>query len=67
MRKIDYVILADILRKEISEARAAADSATDSGLRITAQTMENVLANVSRKFAKGAAVDKANFLKACGL
>ena len=67
MRKIDYVILADILRKEISEARAVADSATDSGLRITAQTMENVLVNVSRKFAKGAAVDKVNFLKACGL
>lgn len=67
MRKIDYVILADILRKEISEARAAADSATDSGLRITAQTMENVLANVARKFAEGAAVDKVNFLKACDL
>ena len=67
MRKIDYVILADILRKEISEARAAADSATDSGPRITAQTMENGLANVAREFAKGAAVDKVNFLKACGL
>ena len=63
MRKIDYVILADILREEISEARTAADS----GLRITAQTMENVLAKVSRKFAEGAAVDKVNFLKACGL
>ena len=67
MRKIDYVILADILRKEISEARAVANSTTDSGLRIMAQTMENVLANVSRKFAKGAAVDKVNFLKACGI
>lgn len=63
MRKIDYVILADILRMEISEARAAANS----GLRITEQTMENVLVNVARKFAEGAAVDKVNFLKACGL
>ena len=67
MRKIDYVILADILRMEISEARAVANSTTDSGLRITAQTMENVLVNVARKFAEGAAVDKVNFLKACGL
>ena len=67
MRKIDYVILADILRQEISEARIEADSHTDDGLRIAAQTAENVLANVARKFAKGAAVDKVNFLKACGL
>jgi len=67
MRKIDYQILADIFRQEITEARLAANSATDSGFRITAQTIENVLANVARKFAKGAAVDKVNFLKACGL
>lgn len=67
MRKIDYVILADSLRQEISDARIEADSHTDDGLRIAAQTIENVLEHVARKFAKRASVDESEFLKACGI
>lgn len=67
MRKIDYQILADILRQEISEARLVADSSADTGLRIAAQTIETAIANVARKFAKRAAVDEFKFLKACDL
>lgn len=56
MRKIDYEILAEAIKKH-------RDSAALQGQQDAAKTAENI----ARTFARFAHVDKAKFLRQCGI
>lgn len=59
MRKIDYATLARILRTELE--------INSRGAGRTAAARFDTAARIARQFAQSASVDKAEFLKACGL
>jgi len=56
MRKADYAALAAVLRKSIAESRARSQIAAESEVRLIAQKLARVLA-----------VNRTEFLKACGI
>lgn len=56
MRKADYMLLAQIVESRIALLRSV-----DNDLQIMA------LADMMRKFAKGASVDAVLFLRQCGI
>lgn len=64
MRKIEYTQLANILA---AQKQLAVDLANDSEKREYARGIISACENVAREFASVAHVDKAAFLKACGL
>ena len=59
MRKIDYSILADVIALELKTYRPLAGSAAS----MRCDTAERI----ARNFANSASVNKAEFLKACGI
>lgn len=66
MRKADYAALAAIIRDEWEECEPARDFADESRAADQAATMRT-LRNVAHQFADRASVNRAEFLKACGI
>lgn len=66
MRKIDYQILASIIKSGIADALEKSKS-KDEVLRIVAPAVSCALADLAKEFAKNANVNRAEFLKLCGL
>ena len=68
MRKADYQALAQHIREGIAFAqvqRDAKDAAADSGPYYRGRI--DALRTLAKMFATGASVDRAAFLKACGI
>lgn len=59
MRKADYTLLASIIREEVDAYREPENEAQE--MRLSTAT------DIARAFASHASVDKAAFLKACGI
>lgn len=68
MRKVDYQTLAHLVREGRAFSLVQRDSAdaTDEGRRYH-QGRADSLAFLARSFAERASVDRAEFLRACGL
>ena len=66
MRRIDYVILAGIIKSGIADALEKSKS-KDEALRIVAPAVACALADLAKEFAKKTNVNSAEFLKLCGL
>lgn len=66
MRKIDYLILAGIIKSGIDDALEKSKS-KDEVLRIVAPAVACALADLAKEFAKNAGINRADFLKLCGL
>ena len=66
MRKIDYVILAGIIKSGIDDALEKSKS-KDEVLRIVAPAVACALADLAKEFTKKTDVNRAEFLKLCGL
>lgn len=64
MRKADYAALAVILRSEIDGAKAM--HKTES-MQFEAHTRYNTAKRVALEFTPRASVNRAEFLKACGI
>lgn len=63
MRKVDYAALADIIRRATS-----ADTVLRMGYSQLEERARNKFAqHIAREFAGRASVDRAEFLKACGI
>ena len=63
MRKIDYQILADIIRAQVSVNNWDSASVRPE----CAKYADKVLFSVARNFASRASVKREEFLRACGL
>lgn len=66
MRKIDYVILAGIIKSGIDDALEKSKS-KDEVLRIVAPAVACALTDLAKEFTKKTNVNRAEFLKLCGL
>jgi hypothetical protein len=66
MRKADYAALAAIIKDEWLDAQPTRDFADESCAADQVATMRT-LRNVARRFAQSASVNKAEFLRACGI
>lgn len=67
MRKQDYSILADILRKEIMSAQTWLDDPlSDTDNKNIAAARKSCAARVAVNFANRASVKRDEFLAACG-
>lgn len=67
MRKADYATLAAIIAHDCGEFARAEKETNDPRLATTAACARTALQNVAREFAKTASVNRAEFLKACGI
>lgn len=66
MRKIDYQHLAEAIRKEIESAKTWLSDADELNIAC-ARGRAGAAERVAREFARTASVDRAAFLKACGI
>lgn len=64
MRKIEYTQLARIIA---AQKQLGSDLAADSAKREYARGIINACETIARDFASVASVDKAQFLRACGI
>ena len=67
MRKADYALLATELRCAIAFAATQKDATTRQENATHYQGRIDALQQLAREFAARASVDKAAFLKACGI
>lgn len=72
MRKADYATLARLIRDQLATARDQKDAARQNLPGASAQwtrgdELETRATLLAREFASSASVDKAAFLKACGV
>jgi hypothetical protein len=70
MRKVDYKILAQIIRAQRNaqiDIRTGRVKATSPSMQIAHSKTLGALDSVAFQFADGASVNKAEFLKACGI
>lgn len=67
MRKADYAALADIIRTYRAQHAASRDVAASSAEQSHHIRTLSALECVARDFANSASVDKAAFLRACGI
>lgn len=67
MRKADYTALAAIIRARLTAAESTHVSATDDKARAQAQGRAEACAAIAIEFADRASVNRAEFLKACGI
>lgn len=67
MRKADYSALADIIRKGHAAALQLRAAALSESRRMFAEGQDESLQHLAQQFASRASVDRAAFLKACGM
>lgn len=66
MRKADYTLLAEILRKKREDAKRAKNGMSDRQ-DFAAMCMGQTARDIAEDFARCASVNRTMFLKACGI
>ena len=67
MRKADYAALAAIIAKKRADMTRAQSLSTCEKTRLVALAAEQAARDIAEDFARFASVDRAQFLRACGV
>lgn len=67
MRKADYATLARTIARDITEYDRAIRDTNDDRLRMLASAGRTALRNLAVDFARSASIDRAAWLRACGI
>ena len=67
MRKIDYQALSQLVARVRSDADAVLQHSDSRESRLVAQARKQAAGDIAQDFCRTASVDRAAFLKACGI
>lgn len=67
MRKADYALLARLLQTRYLHALSMLQDTSDTNRQLLGKERMHLVEGLANSFANNASVDRAQFLKACGI